>query len=369
MPALLVDAHQDIAYNALTFQRDYLRSARETRVLEAGSFAEQENGRTLLGWPEYQQGQVALIFATLFIAERGALPDWETQTYRTPAEARALWQAQLDHYERLAGDHPDRFRLVRSRAALEDVLAPWRERPADPQAGITHPVGLVLLMENAEGLRAPGEMEEWFERGIRLAGPVWAANGMRFCGGIGTREGFTREGIELLEVMAGLGLALDISHMNERSALWAIDHYEGPLAATHANCRALLHRPDDFRHLSDEVIRRLVERDAVIGLSPYARWLRPGWSKADDPQLTGLADLAAHFDHICQLAGDARHAGLGTDFDGGFGWPAVPHEVETIADLPRLADCLAGRGYSPAEVAALLGGNWIDFLQRSLPSQ
>ena len=232
----------------------------------------------------------------------------------------------------------------------------------------THPVGMVLLMENAEGLRAPGELEEWFEQGVRLVGPVWAKDGSRFCGGTRTQEGFTREGHDLLEVMAGLGLALDIAHMNERSALWAIDRYEGPLAATHANCRSLLRRTEDERHLSDTVIRRLVERGGVIGVSPYARWLRSDWSKEDDMDKTDLNHLAAHIDHICQLAGDARHAGLGTDFDGGWGWPVVPHELDTIADLQKLSGCLAERGYAQDEITALFGGNWIDFLERSLPS-
>ena len=378
MSPLIVDAHEDLAYSALTFQRDYLRSALETRRLEEGSFAAQENGHSLLGWPEYQRGQVALVIATLFIAERGTLADWETQVYRSPAEARRLWQIQVEYYQRLEGDSPDHFRLVRSRADLQQTLAPWREQPAvlpegtspesEPNA-VTHPVGIILLMENAEGLRAPGELEEWFEQGVRLVGPVWAKNGARFCGGTRTQEGFTREGQELLEVMAGLGLALDIAHMNERSALWAIDRYEGTLAATHANCRSLLRRTDDERHLSDRVIRRLVERGGVIGVSPYARWLRPDWSKEDDSSKTDLNHLAAHIDHICQLAGDARHAGLGTDFDGGWGWPAVPHELDTIADLHKLSGCLAERGYSPDEISALFGGNWIDFLERSLPSR
>ncbi len=374
-PFLVIDAHQDLAYSALTFERDYRRSALETRRLEAGALAPQRNGHSLLGWPEYQRGQVAVVFATLFIASRGAMEEWESQVYLDTAEARRLWQRQIDYYQRLAGDSPDQFRLIGEGRQLQDLLSAWRENPAReplPETDgaeaqpVTHPVGLVLLMENAEGLREPAELEDWYAQGVRLVGPVWAGEGARFCGGIKTTGGFTREGQALLEVMSGLGLALDISHMNERSALEALDRFDGSLAATHANCRALLGREGSPRHLSDRVIRSLVERGGVMGISPYARWLRPGWSHADDPAQTNLEHVAAHIDHVCQLAGSARNVGLGTDFDGGWGWPHVPHELNTVADLQLLAPRLAEAGYSEDDIRAVMGGNWAAFLERSL---
>lgn len=377
MPFLTIDAHQDLAYCALTFQRDYRRSALETRRSEAGTLTPQRNGHSMLGWPEYQRGQVALVFATLFIAARGAMEDWETQVYQSPAEARSLWQAQVDYYQRLAGESPDQFRLVGERGELQDLLAEWREKPAtgplavrdgEEAQPVTHSVGLVLLMENAEGLREAAELEAWQAQGVRLVGPVWAGNGMRFCGGSATTGGFTREGHALLAVMAGLGLALDISHMNERSALEALDRYDGALAATHANCRALLGREGSPRHLTDRVVRRLIERDGVMGVSPYARWLRPGWSHADDRMQTGLDHLVVHIDHVCQLAGSARHVGLGTDFDGGWGWPHAPHELNTIADMQKLASRLAAAGYGDDDVCAVMGENWARFLERCLPA-
>ncbi len=369
MNYLIVDAHEDLAYSALTFGRNYRLAALDTRLQEEGSQSPELNGQALLGWPDYQRGRVALVFGSLFIAARGSLSAWETQVYRSTDEARHLWQIQVEYYQRLAGDFPDEFQLVASRADLQQVLAPWQTETLVDGKPPMHAVGLTLLMENAEGLGAPAELEEWFERGVRLVGPVWAKDAARFCGGTGSGEGFTREGMELLEVMAGLGLALDLAHMNERSALQAIDRYEGPLAATHANCRELLRRSGEERHLSDQTIQRLAEREGVVGISPFARWLRPGWSKTDDRGQTTLAHLVAHIDHVCQITGDARHVGLGTDFDGGWGWPDVPQELNTIGDLPLLAGRLAEAGYSPEDITAVLGGNWIEFLERALPAK
>lgn len=375
----LIDAHEDLAYSALTFGRDYRRSAHEIRAAEAlgDGTAEQHNGQAVLGWPDYQRGQVAVVVATLFSEPMGkGGGEWETQVYRNPAEARQTWQRQVDFYERLAGDRPDQFALVRTRADLTRVLSAWEQAPARwseavDEAGrplsVTHPVGLILLMEGCEGIRAPRDMEDWWQRGLRLAGPVWA--GGRFCGSnLEPGVGFTREGHELLDVLAGLGMILDLAHMSEKSALEALDRYEGTLVATHANARALLRRPDDERHLSDLTIRRLVERGGMIGLLPFSKFLRPGFFRGEDRRQTTLAHLADHVDHICQIAGDARHVGLGSDFDGGWGYPDVPYEIDTIADLGKLGTVLAGRGYSPQEVAAVLGGNWRAVLERSLPA-
>jgi len=376
--AYIIDAHEDIAYNALTFGRNYLIAAEETRQIEQDSLTPQRNGHTLLGWPNYQRGQVAVIFSTLFLAPRRYQSgDWETQVFSDSSQARALYEKQLNYYRRLVDEHPDHFRLVRNRRDLRQVLEPWIQTPAylpravkegeepDLRPEVTHPVGLVLLMEGAEGIRAPEEMEEWWEMGVRIAGPVWA--GTRFCGGSYEPGEFTREGLALMEVMAGLGYTLDISHMTEASALQALDRYEGPIVATHANAKALIRDARGDRHLSDLVIRRLVERDGVMGVLPFNRFLRVDWKNSDDRQQITLHTLAAHIDHVCQIAGDARHVGIGTDFDGGFGWPAVPYEINTIADMQKLSAILIEYGYSEQSASDILGENWRRHLERSLP--
>jgi membrane dipeptidase len=361
----LIDAHEDLAYNALSFGRDYTRSAFETRRLEEGTETPVRTGQTLLGWPEYQQGRVALIFGTLFIAPRRHQGgEWDTQSYENPEQAARLHQAQIDYYYRLVDRNPDKFCLVRTRSELKGVLDLWTGS-APTAEGATHKVGLLMSMEGAEGLRRPEDLEEYYEKGVRAVGPVWA--GSRFCGGTYEPGGFTQEGYQLLETMAGLGYILDIAHMNEKSAQQALDAFSGTIIASHANARALLKELPGERHLSDEAIRRLAEHDGVIGILPFNKFLVATWERTDDPKSVTLQNIADHIDHVCQLTGSAAHVAIGTDFDGGFGWPAVPYEINTIADMPKLGTVLQQRGYSEADIALIEHGNWLRVLERSLP--
>ncbi|MHB0966307.1 MAG: dipeptidase [Bellilinea sp.] len=359
----IIDAHQDIAYNMYSFGRDYRQSAAVTRARETGTrIPELQNGQSTLGWPEYQQAQLAVIFATLFVLPRKyKTNESERVDFATLEEAYRLTHAQMDIYNRLADESPDQFTLVKDLPGLAKVLNAWE---GDPTAA--HPVGLVLSMEGAEGVSGPAELEEWWEQGVRLIGPVWA--GTRYCGG--TYEGgrFTSEGFRLLENMANLGYTLDIAHMKEEPALQALDRYSGAIIASHANARALLKEDPTQRHLTDTVIRSLVERDGIIGVVPFNRFLLSGWKNTDPREQVTLEMVVDHIDHICQIAGDALHVGLGTDYDGGFGWPAIPLELNTIADLPKLAQPLTTRGYSPEEIEAIFSGNWQRLLEHILPA-
>lgn len=360
--SIIIDAHQDLAYNIFSFGRDYRQSALVLRERERDStIPELQQGKALLGWPEYQQAKVAVIFASLFVLPRKYKTDpFERVDYANLDEARRLTRAQMDIYHRLADESPEMFTLVKKRHDLERVLAGWESEPERE-----HPVGLVISMEGAEGLSAPEELEEWWQEGLRVIGPVWA--GTRYCGGSKEKGKFTAEGFRLLEIMAELGYTLDIAHMSDESALQALDRYAGAIIASHANARALLKADDTGRHLTDEIIRRLVEREGVIGVVPFNRFLLSGWKNTDNRELVRLEMVVDHIDHICQLAGDSLHVGIGTDFDGGFGWPAIPYEMDTIADLPKLAQPLAARGYSQEDIDKIFHGNWQRLLKRALP--
>jgi len=309
---LIVDAHADLAWNILSFGRDYTLSAHQIRQREAGSPAREHNGDALLGWREYQLGGVALVFATLFATPYHRREPWEVLVYANPQEANRLYRQQLDLYHRLADQHAGKFQLVKCLSDLQSVLAQWeavdlptgleeddRDDPEVEPLLPDKPVGLVILMEGAEGVRAPGELAEWWERGVRLIGPAWA--GTRFCGGTREPGPLTKEGYALLDAMADQGFMLDLSHMDERAALQALDFYSGQVVATHGNALSLLKGSESNRHLSDRVIHGIIERDGVIGVVPLNKFLKVGWQKGDPRELVSLNDLVAHIDHICQI--------------------------------------------------------------------
>ncbi|MEZ0395948.1 MAG: membrane dipeptidase [Anaerolineales bacterium] len=357
---LIVDAHEDLAWNMLVLGRDYRRSALETRALEQGTENVVRNGETLLGWPEYQEGRVAIVFGTLFATpKRRVLGAWDTQSYETFDEAHRLYRAQLAAYHMLTDRSPDQFCLIGSRADLESVLADWQTEKD------SHPVGLVVLMEGAEGIRKPSELEEWWQMGLRIIGLAWA--GTRFCGGTREPGPLTPDGRLLLKGMAEIGFGLDLSHMDEQAALQALDSYPGPMIASHANPAAAVAGYEGNRLLSEAVLRGLIERDGIVGVVPYARFLKAGWTESDGRAGITLANLVAMIDHVCQRAGDARHVGIGSDFDGGFGLSCVPADLDTIADLQKLVPLLRERGYSGEDVAAIMGGNWCEYLRANLP--
>lgn len=359
---LIVDAHQDLAWNGLTYGRDYSRSALETRAAEAGGLAVHCNGNTLLGLPEYLRGQVAVVFGTLFAPPAtNRTAACETRGYGDAEEAHQLYAEQLDYYNRLSDEH-ERFRLIGSRGDLEAVLASWQD--VDESA---RRVGIVPLMEGADGIREPGEAAWWQERGVRVVGLAWT--GTRYAGGTGAPGPLTPEGRRLVSVLAELGLILDLAHASDEAYLEALDRFDGTVVCSHANVRALMKgfdRPE--RMLSDDMIVRLAEAGGVIGVVPYNRFLRAGWTTTSRREEVTLDDVIAHIDYICQLTGSARHVGVGSDFDGGFGVERVPAGLDTVADLQKLGPALAARGYSPADAEAILAENWLGVLRRGLPA-
>ncbi len=358
---IVVDAHEDIAYNVLCYGRDYRRAVRETRQLEAGTAAVQQRGNATLGLPDALAGRVGVIFGTLFVAPYDGKDDqpWSKCSYKTPREAYQLAMQQADYYHRLADENPQ-VRLIQTQADLDAVLATWEDSPetTDPQ------LGLALLMENADPILEPRQFEEWYQRGVRLVGPAWEAT--RYCGGTGYPGPLTKLGEELLDVMAGFNAILDLSHMSEEAYLQAVERYEGTIIASHSNPRRF--RNSD-RHLSDLMIRLLAERDGVMGIVLYNRFLSDDWTKGSPKSTVPLVRVVDAIDYVCQLTGSAAHVGIGTDFDGGFGTESIPDGLDSVADLLALGTALRARGYAEADVAAILSGNMLRKLRQGLPTK
>jgi membrane dipeptidase len=372
---LIVDGHEDLAYNMLTFQRDYTRSVVETRRIEAGGTTPIHNEDSVLGWSEYQRGQVAVINAVLFVApERRSAGSFESQYYSDYSQAHHLYSAQLDAYHRLVNDHSDKFRLILNHQDLDEVWEAWQQpgQANSPDAEdqghpVGRPVGLVVLMEGAEGVREPDELESWWQRGVRLIGPAWA--GTRYCGGTREPGPLTKDGYALLEGMAEFNFILDLTHMDEAAVLQSLETYPRQIVASHSNALALLKGVEGNRHLSDRVIQGIFERDGLIGVVICNGFLKAGWKRGDRREEVTLQHVVAQIDYLCQMAGDSRHVGIGSDMDGGFGLQSMPVGIDTIADLQKLAPLLAEKGYSPEDIAGIFGENWLKRFRQSLPEK
>lgn len=349
----ITDAHLDLAYNLLNKGRDPRRPLADLRAAEAPDFP---RGIPTVSFPAIRRGGVGLAFATIFSSPADnpfPAESHEDEAYSTSAEAHRLGMKQIDAYRRLVDEDPS-LRLVTDPPGLEAVLAGQND---DPPL-----LGLVLLMEGADHIRAPEETELWAEAGVRIIGPAW--DDTRYCAGAwrGATHGLTTDGRALLDVMGDLDLILDLTHMNEIATLQALDTYLGPVVATHSNARALV---PGQRQLSDEQIRRIGERDGVIGVVLYNAFLLAGWRKGQPKELVTLDHVVAHIDHICQTIGDATHVGIGSDLDGGFGAADIPTPLDSIADLGQIGPALAAKGYSEVDIAGILGGNWPALLRRA----
>lgn len=353
---LLIDAHEDLAWNMLTFDRDYSNSAARTREIESETPIPTLNGDTLLGLDDWRRGEVAIVFSTLFQSpktRRSAGWDKLSYTDNQDAHTKALWQ--MDAYNKFC-DENDSVHLIRSAADLDSVLESWTS---------DHPglVGFVPLMEGADPIVVPEQAEEWFERGLRIIGLAWAET--KYTGSAYDSGPLKPDGIKLLEVMADLGFILDLSHLSEKSYFESLDRYPGTIIASHANTRRFL---SSERGLSEEQVSVLAERDGVIGVVSFNRFLLPGWKRGDSRELVTLETVARAIDHICQITGSANHVAIGTDFDGGFGVDSVPVGIDTIADLQKLIPILSDLGYDDDEIAAIFHGNWLRILKRGLPA-
>lgn len=351
---ILVDAHLDIAYNALNFGRSPLLSLAQLRQHEA---EDNTKGLATVTFPELQKAKVGLIFATLYVSPATSpFPSLHDKVvYHNSAQAHQQAMAQLDFYHRLA-DENETVRLVFNQLDLQDVIkSQGTKRPL---------LGLVILMEGADPIRHPAELELWYERGLRLIGPAW--DDTRYAAGAwrDSRKGLSRAGYHLLEVMAHYNMILDLTHMSEKGTLQSLDRYPGPIVATHSNVRHLV--PGE-RQLSDKQIRRIGERGGVIGVVLFNAFLKAGYSKTSQKAEVTLEHVIAHIDHICQCLGDANHIGIGSDFDGGFGTENIPAELASCADLPLIAGRLLNRGYSNEDVDNIMGKNWLTLLQQVLP--
>jgi membrane dipeptidase len=351
----ILDAHLDLAMNALEWNRDLTRPIDEIRDRERGLTDKPDRGRGTVSFREMRRGGVGLCVATQiarYVAPDNPLPGWHS-----PEQAWATTQGQLAWYR--AMEERGELTQVRDRDALDRHLSRWQNG-----AAADAPIGYVLSLEGADSIVTLAHLERAYAQGLRAVGPAHYGPGI-YANGTSAHGDLGARGRELLREMERLGVILDATHLCDESFRDALDHFRGPVWASHSNCRSLV---PHGRQFSDDQIRELVQRDAVIGVAFDAWMLVPGWVRGETtPARAGvtLETVAHHIDHICQIAGSARHCGIGSDLDGAFGREQCPSDIETIADLARLPALLATRGYTSNDVEQIAYGNFVRFLRNA----
>jgi membrane dipeptidase len=356
---MIFDGHLDLAMNALDWNRDLRQSLDAIRARENGASDKPDRGRGTVCFSEMRRGTIGLCVATQIarhVKPPNPLPGWHS-----PEQAWAATQGQLAWYR--AMEEAGELVQVRDGAQLERQLDRWSGVSAsNASAARSQPIGYVLSLEGADSLVTVGHLERAFEQGLRAVGLSHYGPGTYAAGTDGS-GGIERRGFELLREMDRLGMILDVTHLTDAGFWEALDYFQGPVWASHCNCRALV---PHHRQLTDEQIRALIERGGVIGVAFDAWMMIPGWERGRTlPDRVGLrlAKAVDHVDHVCQIAGNSRHAAIGSDLDGGFGREQCPLDLESIADLQRIPELLTSRGYKEEDTQFVAHGNLVRFLR------
>ncbi|MBK8091822.1 MAG: membrane dipeptidase [Verrucomicrobiaceae bacterium] len=354
---LTFDAHLDLSLNALEYNRDLRLPVHELRQREAGmkDMKGREAGTT--AFPEMRKAQIGLCVATqLAGCMKGARP---IANWMSPEQAWAQTQGQLAWYR--AMEEVGQMAQITNLRELDEILGLWSDTSIPDEDKV---IGYILSLEGADSIRSVGHLEDAYAQGLRALGP--AHYGVcRYALGHDQTGPLRPGGKELIQEMDRLGIILDLTHLSDECFYQALELYHGTVWASHSNCRALVPDPRQF---SDDQIKALIERGGVMGAALDAWMMVPGWTRGQTtPQQAGLKleVICDHIDHVCQLAGNSLHSGIGTDLDGGFGTEQTPADLDTIVDLARIPAMLKNRGYNDEDIANIMHGNFLRMLREA----
>lgn len=347
---MLADAHLDLAWNALERDRDLAAWAITVRARELGTLGP-GRAQGMLSWPDLATAGVAVAIATLRAPVDASMPVPD-RCFPAVAQAHAVARGHLAYYQALA--RGTTARIVESASGLAEHLDAWRTA----SRGVPRPVGLVLSLSCADPVLDAPDLERWHADGVRILGLAHPGEG-RFAGGARSTTGLQPSAAPILERAAALGLALDLADVSDATFDEALAAFPGTVFVSHGSCRRRSAVPEA---LDDVRLRALVERGGILALTLRADRLAPRGA----PGPRTLDDLIDHVDHVADLIGSVDAVAIGSDVDDPEGSDAVAAEIETIADLPRIAEALARRGYGDDDVTAIVGGNLLRFLASAL---
>lgn len=352
--SLIIDLHLDLAMNAMEWNRDLRLPVEEINRREEGLRDKPDRGRATVSLDALREGSVGIVVATQiarYVAPGSTMSGWAS-----PEQAWAHTQGQLAWYRTMEAQ--GEMRQITNSQELEEHLKSW-------ESGDTKQIGYILSLEGADSIVEPHYLETAYQYGLRAVGPAHYGPG-RYANGTNAQGKMGKAGLELLARMEDLEMILDLTHLCDDAFWQALDHFSGPVWASHNNCRAIV---DHNRQFSDEQLREIIRRGGVIGAAFDAWMIVPGWQKGvstPEGMHCDLGKLIDHIDHICQLAGNADHVVIGSDLDGGYGKEQCPRDIRTIADLSTLGIKLAQRGYSEKEVEGIIRNNALRFLREHL---
>lgn len=361
---LLIDAHLDLATNAISLNRDLTLPVQEIRdnEKEMGWKDTRDRGNGTVSLPALRKGSIGLVIATMIarVARKGyPVPSLPLPGWHSPAQAYAFAQSQLAWY-RVMEEQGEMVQITNT-AELDRHVALWNDTSTPNEQ---KPIGYILSLEGADSIIDHHYLETYYQNGLRLVGPAHFGLGRYSAGTHSDGSGFTAEGKQLLKEMERLNIILDLTHLTDTAFYEAMELHHGPVIASHQNCRALI--PGE-RQFTDDQLRHIIERDGVVGGALDVWMLYPDYEVGKgDPKALGvnLEKLVDHFDHICQLAGSSRHIGFGTDLDGLFGTEQSPYDLDTIADLQIFESLLTRRGYQPDDIKNIFSDNWLRLFRR-----
>jgi membrane dipeptidase len=351
---LIFDAHLDLALNGVDWNRDLRMDVHDIRVQE------QVYGMTDLGrrtgtvsLPELKKAQVRVGVATLLARQELAVN--HPFGWTTPEACYAIAHAHLAYYRAL--EKAGWVKMLRTKKELARHVNDVFTRPEKAA------FGFVLSMECGDAVLDPDDIHDWHAHGLRAIGIThYGAN--RYGGGTRCEVGLAADALPLLDNIHKLGIALDMTHLSDKAFWQVAERFGGRVLASHQNARKFC---DWQRQFSDEQLKCVIERDGVIGVAFDAIMLQPGWVRGTTTPTVTIERAVENIDHVCQLAGNCKHSGIGSDLDGGYGCEQTPADLNTIADLQKIPELLDRRGYKPADVEAIMHGNWLRFFAQVLP--
>ncbi|MDR0748158.1 MAG: dipeptidase [Tannerellaceae bacterium] len=355
---LIADIHLDLSMNALEWNRDLREPLTEINRREAGMTDKPDRGNATVSFEELRKGNIGLVVATQI--GRYAAPDNPLPGWHSPHQAWAQTQGQLAWYK--AMEEEGYMAMIRTKEELTRHIVLWNNR----EPGGEKPIGYLLSIEGADSFITIDHVERAYRYGLRAIGPAHYGPG-RYANGTDSNGRLNGQGQALLRKMDELRMILDVTHLNDDAFWHALEIYKGPVWASHNNCRVFVNHNRQF---SNDMIKALIERNAVTGVALDAWMMTPGWVRGvSTPQSMNcnLEIMVNNIDHICQLAGNSRYAAIGSDLDGAFGAEQCPCDLTTIADIQKVDALLRKRGYTDEDVERIFSGNVINFMYSALP--